>query len=107
MDMNQVWLRFRKALVLTTLVLCCLSPAWSDAKLSSPSAQDSKKVCYCGCDSKIEVAACTKMCELPKFQGHWWAKNCQARPAAKVRAPAQPTPHATSKKNNRVQSASL
>jgi len=106
MDTKRVWPRWRKALPFAILLVSSVSPAWPDVRLLSPSTESVKKVCYCGCDSKPGTAICTEMCDMAKYKGHWWAKSCDSR-QQKARIMAPLPSHTTSKKNNKVQAASL
>jgi hypothetical protein len=106
MDTNRIRPSWRKAFPLAIWLVFSVSPAWSNVRLLSPSAENAKKVCYCGCDSNAGTAMCTEMCDLAKYKGHWWAKSCGSN-QQKARIMAPLPSHTTSKKNNKVQAASL
>jgi hypothetical protein len=106
MDTDRVWPHWRKMLPLAMLLVSSVAPAWSDVRPLFPSAENAKKVCYCGCDSKPGIAACSEPCDPAKYTGHPWAKNCESK-QQKARIMTPPTSRTTSKKNNKVQAASL
>jgi len=106
MHTNQVWPRWRNALSLAILTLSCVSPAWSDVHLPSLSAEGGEKACYCSCDNKPGTAMCAEACDPAKYKGHSSARICESK-QEKARIMAPPASHTTSKKNNRVQAASL
>jgi hypothetical protein len=106
MDTNRVWLRWHNALSVAILLVSLALPAWSNVHFPSLSGENSKKLCYCGCDSKAGTPMCNNMCDLPQYQGRWWANSCGAK-QEKARNMAPPASHVNSKKNNKVQSASL
>lgn len=89
----------------TAFVLLCLAgtQAWSDVSAAFDS--HAKKTCYCDCDKMAGSAMCKHMCELPKYQGRWWAASCSRKQGS---APAAaPQQHSNSSRSNRVQSARL
>ena len=100
MNNRSPWLR---RAVLVAILLIPSAVAWSDAGLTSRSAEN-KKTCYCGCDMKAGAPMCTHMCELPKYANRSWATTCNRKANSPTPAsPAQSNTH--SRKNNRVQDA--
>ena len=87
------------------LLLVILPPAWSDIR-SASSANQSKKLCYCDCESKHHGKMCTDMCELPKYESRWWAVSCLKK-LSDAFAPSGSTEHSHSKKTNRTENARL
>ena len=65
-----------------------------------------KKLYYCGSGSKPGAGMCTEMCDPAEYQGHSSAKSCESK-QQKARIMAPLPSHSTSKKNNKVQAASL
>jgi hypothetical protein len=65
---------------------------------------EARKLCYCGCDQNDGAPMCEHMCELPKYQGRWWATTCH-KPM--VGAGKKDPPPAHSKQNRRSEQAHL
>ena len=61
--------------------------------------------CYCQCQTHENKRECTKMCELPKYEGRWWAVSCHTRP--QVTPPKSPASHPQPAKKNHVEHARL
>ena len=106
MDKNRVWAHWHKALPLAILLAFSVSPARSDVRLPFPSVEGGKNLRYCSSASKAGAALCTKMCDPAEYQGHSPVKSCESN-QQKVRIMAPLPSHTTSKKNNKVQAASL
>ena len=58
--------------------------------------------CYCGCESKSKQS-CTKMCELPKYAGRWWAVSCKKTVSQHPKTNPESRPQAV--KRNRTEFA--
>jgi len=97
------WNSKSPAILIALVILFALS-ARSDSGVSGKNPE-TKKLCYCGCDSTHGAAMCTHMCELPKYQNRWWAATC--RKLEREFTSTKPSPYEHSKKMNRKEQASL
>ena len=93
-----------QAVALATTIFLAPS-AWPDT--SAAKNPETKKTCYCGCDSAPGSTMCQHMCDLAKYKDRSWASNCQKKPVGEAAAqnPASHTPAA--KKSNREQQARM
>jgi hypothetical protein len=106
MDSKRFWPRSRKALPLAVLMVCSVSPTWPDVRLPLPSLKSAQKLRYCSADATSGANACFEMCDPARYQGHASAKSCEGKHQKARIMPPLPS-HTSSKKNNKVQAASL
>jgi hypothetical protein len=87
------------------LVALSLPPARAD---QGPAGKkiETRKVCYCGCDSESGAPMCMKMCEVPQYQNRSWATSCRRKPV-NVAPHVTPSPAIHSRKRNRIEDARL
>jgi len=91
----------RTAILLGTVSAAALANQ-SPTLLSRPATP----LCYCQCAYETGAKHCTKMCELPQYQGRWWAISCQKKNSTASES-SLPAPSTGSKKTNRKEKASL
>ncbi len=83
----------------TTIVLTSAS-----ADQRPPQAQrNASNFCYCQCQTRENKRECMKMCELPKYEGRWWAVSCRKRP--QMTPPKSPASRPEPAKKNQVEHA--
>ncbi len=63
---------------------------WAN-RLSPQASRGSTGHCYCGCTHGKAKGECSKLCDLPRYEGRSWAGNCQRPPARHSRK--APTTH--------------
>src|SRR2546428_712276 len=83
--------------VIGTILLAGMTIPVSVAHADRPSPSPSNRpvnLCYCRCNTSHSKQACTKMCELPKYESRWWASSCHKRtpPPAKKSPESRPHP---------------
>ncbi len=81
--------------VLITVLLSAMALATASANQRPPQVQRrTSNFCYCQCQMRDNKRECTKMCELPKYEGRWWAVSCHKRqPVAPPKSPeSRPRP---------------
>jgi len=83
-----------QAAALIAFITCVSVPMFADGNAPQPSAAKQFK-CYCQCEGHDGIASCPKkMCELPKYEGRWWATSCHkhaAVPSVSKEPSAQPS----------------
>jgi hypothetical protein len=79
---------------LIVMIACAALPILADGRTPQPTAAKQFK-CYCQCEGHDGMASCPKkMCELPKYEGRWWATSCHkhaAVPSVSKQPVAQPS----------------
>jgi hypothetical protein len=96
---------FRQAIRIAIL-LGTISAAALANELPTLLAGHPTPLCYCHCAYETGVKHCTKMCELPQYQGRWWAISCQKKNSTASES-SLPAPSTGSRKTNRKEKASL
>jgi hypothetical protein len=89
------------AIILVTASVAALANQYP-ALLSRPATP----LCYCHCAYETSMKHCTKMCELPQYQNHWWAISCHKKNST-ANESSSPASNPGSRKTNRKEQASL
>ena len=90
-------------ILLAAAALALCAPAWSDANVTGGSS-NTRRVCYCDCETKAGSPACTHMCELAKYEKRPWATSCHKEAESEPDQPSN-APGTHSAKENNVQQA--
>jgi hypothetical protein len=104
-EMNSGTRGFRQA-IRTAFLLGTISAAALANQSPTPLSGPQTALCYCHCAYESAAKHCTKMCELPQYQGRWWAITCQKKNSTSSES-SLPAPGTGSKKTNRKEKASL
>lgn len=83
----------KRFLGIILLAWMAIPGVYADQPSPSPSNRP-VNLCYCRCNTSHSKQACTKMCELPKYESRWWASSCHKRtpPPAKKSPESRPHP---------------
>ena len=71
-----------------------------------PVSNTQTPMCYCHCEQMAGGKKCTKMCELPQYEGRWRATSCHKKSMAVKETPS-PAQNSHSRKTNRAEEARL
>jgi hypothetical protein len=93
-----------QATALIVMIACAALPILADGRAPQPTSAKQFK-CYCQCEGHDGMASCPKkMCELPKYEGRWWATSCH-KPAAVPSVSKQPAAQPSGRRTRNILNA--